>query len=143
MEPMLAQALPQEAVKCFRSYSNLLNTSISRDPEADIASIEADLEKGLAQLWFVMNPDVIAAFITHIEVGEWGDRVAFVRYLSGKDLSQIMRRLPELEIWATHQNCWAIDADVRPGLVRQLAKFGFEYCHKLDDKRTRIRKDID
>ena len=143
MEPLLVKANVGEAEDLFVKYCELLNTSICRDPGANTYLLQDDLVNDLSQLWFVMCPNIVASCITSVEVGDYGMKSLYIQYLSGRELELIMRRLPDLEIWAIHQGCSMIVADVRKGLTRKLKNYGFEELYKVDALRTRIQKEID
>lgn len=143
MEPMLVRANVGEAEDLFTKHYELLNTSICRDPKANTYLLQDELVMDLSQLWFIMCPNVIASFITSIEVSDYGMKSLYIQYLSGRDLKLLMRRLPELEIWAIHQGCSMIVADVRKGLAHKMKNYGFEELYQVDALRTRIQKEIE
>lgn len=94
--------------------------------ERTIEDYRRMLKIGEAQLWILAPPSgrMVLAAITRILVYPNKKRLSF-DLLVGKDMEASYPHLAQVEKWAAERGCTEVQAYVRPGIRKVMAKYGF------------------
>lgn len=110
---------------------------IEEDDSIDELGVVENLMNGQLQLWIVKDVSrgiIQSVLITKVEI-RLKRQVCTIHFLGGKDMDSWIHLLPDLESWAKHIGCGAIDLVGRPGWSRRLKEVGFTLTDVVMEKR--------